>query len=441
MCSRSQGFDSSNYMTIEAIDNIEVQCLLRVLNYSYDGYEWQVLFPRDNLYISSGSSVYFKNTLKKGEQHGNISIDGGAFNLRGNCMSLVFGDKANENFSLRGYNNVFMGLFQNNFNLINVDEKFLPATELDEYCYFGMFNYCKNLKNAPRLPASELSESCYCSMFEMCDNLLNAPELPATTLADNCYNSMFSNCRSLVDAPELPATTLADNCYNSMFHYCTSLVYAPELPATILVTSCYDGMFYGCRNLNYIKALFLTNPSTSYTNNWVYYVSSTGTFVKNPAATWDVVGDYGIPEGWTVKFNGEEGSIDTWLQFPLYFDFDACETGFGVYCYRNPDDTSIELERVLKDALMQYGDKVDDSVAFGYILQKSALNNLGIKIFFKGIEVEKISITGYKTIQGNTFWEAIFIQLGESYNVEFWGELRPINYIYIQEDGKIFIEI
>lgn len=29
--------------------------------------------------------------------------------------------------------------------------------------------------------------------------------------------------------------------------------------------------------------------------------SSTGTFVKNADATWDVTGTSGIPEGWTVE--------------------------------------------------------------------------------------------------------------------------------------------
>jgi hypothetical protein len=47
--------------------------------------------------------------------------------------------------------------------------------------------------------------------------------------------------------------------------------------------------------------MFTTTPSTSYTNNWVDGVASTGTFVKNRAATWDVGGVNGIPTGWTVE--------------------------------------------------------------------------------------------------------------------------------------------
>ena len=103
----------------------------------------------------------------------------------------------------------------------------------------------------------------------------------------------------------LPATTLTTNCYQNMFRSCTSLTTAPVLPATTLVNSCYKYMFQGCSNLNYIKAMFTTTPSTTYTQNWVSGVASTGTFVKNSAAQWNVTGTYGIPSGWTVQTANE----------------------------------------------------------------------------------------------------------------------------------------
>jgi len=49
--------------------------------------------------------------------------------------------------------------------------------------------------------------------------------------------------------------------------------------------------------------MFTTTPSNTYTNSWVLGVASTGTFVKNSAATWDVTGTSGIPEGWTVELS------------------------------------------------------------------------------------------------------------------------------------------
>jgi hypothetical protein len=79
------------------------------------------------------------------------------------------------------------------------------------------------------------------------------------------------------------------------------LTNAPELPATTLAEYCYEYMFANCSKLNYIKAMFITTPSEEYTGFWVDGVSSTGTFVKNVAATWDVTGSNGIPSGWTVE--------------------------------------------------------------------------------------------------------------------------------------------
>ena len=86
----------------------------------------------------------------------------------------------------------------------------------------------------------------------------------------------------------LPCTVLEPFCYSYMFYDCTNLVNAPELPATTLAEGCYLNMFYDCTKLNYIKML------------------ATGTFVKSKDATWDVRGVNGIPEGWTVKTDGEE---------------------------------------------------------------------------------------------------------------------------------------
>ena len=196
------------------------------------------------------------------------------------------------------------GMFQDCTNLVNAPSV-LPATTLTDYCYSSMFAGCTSLTVAPELPATTLVDGCYINMFYGCTSLTTAPALPATTLANRCYSYMFEGCTSLTTAPELPATTMVNRCYWNMFAGCTSLTTAPELPATALTNSCYTDMFNGCSNLNYIKAMFTTTPSGGspyyYTQNWVSGVASTGTFVKNSAATWDVTGVDGIPTGWTVQ--------------------------------------------------------------------------------------------------------------------------------------------
>ena len=141
-------------------------------------------------------------------------------------------------------------------------------------------------------------------MFLNCTSLTSAPLLPATDLntANYCYYEMFKGCKSLISAPALPATYLAYHCYESMFEGCISLTTAPVLSATTLVAGCYSSMFKNCTNLNYIKCLATSlNQSVSCTNDWVYGVSETGTFVKAASMNnWDS-GRNGIPTGWTVE--------------------------------------------------------------------------------------------------------------------------------------------
>ena len=192
----------------------------------------------------------------------------------------------------------YTGMFSGCTSLMQAPS--LPATTLNSYCYSDMFSGCTSLTQAPSLPATTLSIYCYSRMFSDCTSLTQAPSLPATTLAAFCYTGMFSGCTSLSQAPSLPAMTLSDSCYLSMFSYCTSLTQAPSLPATTLVEDCYKGMFYGCSSLSHIEAMFTTEPSSLYTENWVFGVAQNGTFVKNSQASWDVSGANGIPTGWTV---------------------------------------------------------------------------------------------------------------------------------------------
>lgn len=221
----------------------------------------------------------------------------------------------------------YASLFKKTVGLYDAADLVLPK-KVGENCYNGMFNGCTSLVKTPKLPAMTLAAKCYESMFYGCTALTKAPDLPATTLVSNCYRTMFSNCgglieamdvipattlgnnccemmfykcTSLIKAPQLPATTLISYCYNSMFGGCTSLEIAPELPAITLASECYAYMFSGCSKLNYVKALFTTTPANSYTRGWLDRVASSGTFVKNAAATWNVVGASGVPEGWTVQ--------------------------------------------------------------------------------------------------------------------------------------------
>lgn len=109
----------------------------------------------------------------------------------------------------------------------------------------------------------------------------------------------------------LPYTELGVYCYCNMFFGCAKLTNSPELPAKTLVGECYMGMFSGCININYIKMLATDISAYDCLYYWVKGVASTGTFVANKDATWDTtpgaLGSSGVPAGWTVITDGQEG--------------------------------------------------------------------------------------------------------------------------------------
>ena len=298
-----------NYLTIVALeDGLTAKLSVNACEYCVDGDgNWKSLSAATNTeMINTGQTLSFRGNLTPISS--GVSSGIGTFtiskscNLEGNCMSMLFGDNAASNKSLSGKDYAFYKLFKDCATIKSVSSGFLLATTLASSCYYSMFHGCTSLTTTPELPATTLSQSCYASMFYGCTSLTTTPELPATTLAIHCYNTMFFGCSNITQSPSiLPATTLEEKCYYGMFQYCSNLTQAPELPATTLVRHCYLYMFQGCTKLNYIKAMFITTPSTTYTDNWLNGVASTGTFVKNKNATWNVTGSRGIPSGWTVQ--------------------------------------------------------------------------------------------------------------------------------------------
>ena len=315
------------------------------LQYSFNGEDWfdwaRPNLTSESINVLANQKLYIRGYTKPIEDtYGTVKFSSTCrFNVCGLLSSLLYGyDYADEDFiwtkqSMKDTH--FAGLFEDCDKLISAENLILPQ-ELVRECYNGMFHGCTALITSPELPATILAPGCYSSMFASCISLTTAPVLPATTLTQYCYQGMFQNCISLTNAPELPATTLADSCYMAMFYHCTSLTTAPNiLPATTLAGACYQEMFSGCilltkapelpaitleeggcynymfgncSRLNYVKAMFTTtelqdreNGDYIYTDRWLENVASTGTFVKNSAATWNDTGVSGIPTGWTVE--------------------------------------------------------------------------------------------------------------------------------------------
>lgn len=282
-------------------ENAKIHCLSTSAYYKKENTSWTRV-GNTGTTIQPGETIYFKDNknnestikmrfyVKSYYSSGSHEIPN--IKVYGNVLSLIYSDNfiwhiddSDTHYSTTlNIQSLFVGqedITGNNASLQNRQYSVTDASDL-----IIPLNYRFNCKN----------------MFRLNRELVYPPKsIYPQALDYNCYEGMFKGCRNLITAPELPATTLAPYCYREMFMGCISLTTAPDLLAITLADDCYQSMFYNCRNLNYIKAMFTTTPGSSYTTNWVYHVSSTGTFVKNSAATWNVTGDSGIPEGWTVE--------------------------------------------------------------------------------------------------------------------------------------------
>ena len=373
-------FNPNKYLTIVALeDGLDILCYGGIYYKVEDG-DWVFLEPmtKSNK-INKGECLFIKSNwiMNPTVQDGNSGVFkiSKKCNLKGNCLSLLFGDNADK-----------------------VDD----TTELPTHIFDRLFAFCTTINEVSSsfLPSKIMSVGCYFTMFQGCSSLTTAPALPATILADECYYYMFDGCTSLTSAPALPATTLASSCYRGMFYDCSGLTTAPALPATTLASSCYQHMFHGCSKLNYIKML-ATDISASYCLSvWVLGVASTGTFVKNPDATWEVYGNSGIPNGWTVVMDGEE---DVGGGFTANFFFDYCEDfGFYKQCERAPDDLGVACHNEAARLMELYGvesghyyTSVDNPQRYGF----------------------NVTIEGAQVIEISKEYDTLFLHTGGEYQI------------------------
>ena len=239
-------------------------------------------------------SIYIYYSYDQGQNWTKVLTDGGWFNVNvGQKISFKV-----ENYHGGGSSGIAV---RNQDNSDNVVGKFYVEGDLGTMKHVGYSNGFKKGQG----------------FFSGMTSLTSAENL---VIPDSyCGKYMFSGCTSLTTAPQLPATTLTDSHYAYMFAGCTSLTTAPELLAPTLTDNCYAYMFSGCTNLNYVKCL-ATDISANYcTKNWLYGVSSTGTFIKdcNNHDWW--AGYDGIPNNWSSNCGGGKT--------PQYLTLVALENG------------------------------------------------------------------------------------------------------------------
>lgn len=255
-------------------------------------------------------------------------------NLFNNCTGITSIPKGllpSNNLAYKCYEYMFF----NCTGITSIPLGLLPATNLKDYCYSSMF--CgSGIKSIPSrfLPSTNLAQGCYSSMFAKTKvTAIPSNLLPATTLTDYCYYRLFSQTAiTYVPAGLLHATNLADYCYQEifsecerlkladivlpattvnktwsyyrMFFNCTNLLEPPTIKATsVSGNNPFGEMFYGCQQMKYLVCDMLNEPSSSISSDWLNGVAATGTFYKNPNATWDhtiTPGTSTVPSGWNI---------------------------------------------------------------------------------------------------------------------------------------------
>lgn len=197
----TETFDFNNYLTIEALEDNLTVTFTNDIEYVIDGKEWLKLKAfSESQSISAGQTLSFRGEFTSSHTSNGI----GTFtinkkcNLKGNCMSMLFGDNAANNHSLNAvfHDFAFACLFCNCSNIVSVSSNFLPATTLAMGCYYNMFGGCTSLTKAPELPATILASYCYNNMFDGCKKLNYIKCLATNISATNCTSNWVSGVSS-----------------------------------------------------------------------------------------------------------------------------------------------------------------------------------------------------------------------------------------------------
>lgn len=257
---------SQDYLTLQALESGTIEFSAGTVDYSTDsGSTWNTLSQGNTISVSQGDEVLFKKSVTVPDTYTGIGTFTSScrFNVYGNIMSMQEGDN------------------------------FATATTIANYDF-----YFKRLFAGSKVVSAA--------------NMV----LPATTLQNFCYNELFNTATYLTIPPKIfPATALTQDCYSFAFNGCTSLTKSPVLPALTAARASYGWMFQNCTSLSEVSCL-ATDVSAEYaTYYWLSNVASSGTFYKNPNASWSR-GTSGIPSGWNV----EDYVEPTPSVYPVYYD-------------------------------------------------------------------------------------------------------------------------
>lgn len=240
--------------------------LMTDLEYTLDGQKW--IQYKNPINLPAGSVVSWrtsKNVMENEDSNFQRApifkayllgsdpwTQNGEFNIYGNIMSLVYTDYTNPQIA----NIIPSGeCFRETFmyaNIINAKNLVLPATQLTNDCYNGMFESCEKMVMPPHILPTKNPRNvggCYKKMFSSCTSLQNSPVLMLSSLGEfGSSDTGFSNyCIGL--------------CHR-MFENCSSLWNIQKIYVDFVDTrSAIDGsnglgnfsyMYYGCESIQYV---------------------------------------------------------------------------------------------------------------------------------------------------------------------------------------------
>jgi hypothetical protein len=132
----------SNYLTIEALeDDLTASLSTNACEYRIDDGSWNNLSAGSNTAsINKGQTLSFRGNLTPTSSSGigTFTISKKC-NLKGNIMSLLYGDEFEGQTDLTGKTSAFYQLFKGCTNVVKANKLILPATTLEISCYYRMF--------------------------------------------------------------------------------------------------------------------------------------------------------------------------------------------------------------------------------------------------------------------------------------------------------------
>lgn len=191
------------------------------IQYSKNGGEWVSITSNTGssmpvISVNDGDIIEFKgsnNTYFKSGTSSRFSC-GCLFKAYGNILSLVYGDNYQNYSELPSGSSIstvsnFKQLFKGVSGLTDASNIIMP-NNTKSYCYYGMFEDCKNLEKAPELPALRLESASYQYMFANCSKLNYVKCLATNITASNCtanWLSVVANTGTFVKNPNMSSWT------------------------------------------------------------------------------------------------------------------------------------------------------------------------------------------------------------------------------------------